>query len=57
MPMYNLIEHGDAYSKTSRSLWQCYRDEPALDNNNKIIDFSANDDHSISFKFKLQITG
>ena len=57
MPMYNLIEHSDAYSKTSRSLWQYYRDEPALDNNNKIIDFSANDDNSISFKFKLQITG
>ena len=26
MPMYNLIEYSDAYSKTSRSLWQYYRD-------------------------------
>ena len=28
LPMYNLIEHSDNYSKTSRSLWQYYRDEP-----------------------------
>ena len=28
MPMYNLIEHSDNYSKTSGSLWQYYRDEP-----------------------------
>ena len=28
MPMYNLIEHSDNYSKTSASLWQYYRDEP-----------------------------
>ena len=25
--MYNLIEYGDNYSKTSGSLWQYYRDE------------------------------
>ena len=24
MPMYNLIEYSDAYSKTPGSLWQCY---------------------------------
>ena len=28
MPMYNLIEYSDNYSKTSGSLWKCYRDEP-----------------------------
>ena len=28
MPMYNLIEYSDNYAKTSRSLWQYYRDEP-----------------------------
>ena len=38
--MYNLIEYSDAYSKTSGSLWQYYRDEPALDNNVNITDFS-----------------
>ena len=32
MPIYNLIEYMNIYSKTSESLWQHYRDEPALDN-------------------------
>ena len=27
MPMYNLTEFSDNYSKTSRNLWQCYKDE------------------------------
>ena len=27
MPMYNLIEYSDNYSKTSGSLWQYYRDD------------------------------
>ena len=34
-----------------------YRDEPALNNNNNVIDFPANNSNSISFKFKQQITG
>ena len=29
MPMYNLIEYSDNYSKTSGSLWQYYKDEPS----------------------------
>ena len=33
IPMHNLIEYGNAYSKTSGSLWRYCRDEPALDNN------------------------
>ena len=28
MPMYNLIEYSDSYSKTSGSLWQYYKDHP-----------------------------
>ena len=28
MPMYNLTEYGDNYSKTSGGLWQCYKDDP-----------------------------
>ena len=55
MSMYNLIEYSDAYMKTSGSLWQYYRNEPALDNNNNIIDFPANNNNSISFKIKQQI--
>ena len=49
--------HSDVYWKTSGSLWQCYRNEPVLGNNNNIIDFLANNNNSISFKFKQQITG
>ena len=45
MPMYNLIEYSDNYSKTSGSLWQYYKDVP--DNN------LAN---SESFKYKVKIT-
>ena len=33
IPMHSLIEYSNAYSKTSGSLWQYYRDEPALHNN------------------------
>ena len=43
------------YSKTSGSLCQCYRDEPALNNNCEIINFPT-DNNSASFKFKQQIT-
>ena len=27
MPMYNLIEYSDNYSKTSGSLWQYYKED------------------------------
>ena len=53
---YNLTEYSDAYSKTSGLLWQYYRDEPAPDNNNNIIDLPGNNNNSISFKVKRQIT-
>ena len=46
MPMYNLIEYSDNYSKTSGSLWQYYKDDP----NDNIAD-------SESFKSKIKITG
>ena len=45
MPMYNLIEYRDNYSKTSRSLWKYYKD----DSNNNIT-------RSESFKSKIKIT-
>ena len=46
MPMYNLIEYSDNYSKTSGSLWQYYKDD-------------ANDNltNSETFKSKVKITG
>ena len=38
--MHNLMDYGDSHLKTSGNLRQCYRDESALDNSNKIADFS-----------------
>ena len=55
MHIRNLIEYSDPYSKKSAILWQYYRDEPALDNNNNIIEFPADNNSSTSFKFKQQI--
>ena len=48
MPVYNLMEYSYVYSRTLGSLWQYYRDERALDDNN-IIDFPTNYNGSISF--------
>ena len=42
MPMYNLIEYSNNYSKTSGSLWQYCKDIPAIDNNNAIVNFAEN---------------
>ena len=50
--MHNLTEYIDICSKTSERLWQYYRDEPALNNAGRIIDFPADNDRSISFKIK-----
>ena len=45
MPMCNLIEYNDNYSKTSGSLWQYHKDDP----NDNLSD-------SDSFKSKVKIT-
>ena len=57
MPLYNLIEYNDNYSKTWGSLCQYYRDEPFLDANGAIADFLAANNNSASFTFKQKITG
>ena len=54
MPMYNLIEYSDNYSKTSVSLWKYYKDEPALAADCTPANFPGN---SASFKYKQKITG
>ena len=52
MLMYNLKGYCDNYFKTSGSLWQYCRDEPALCNNNgNIVEFSDNNAMD-SFKLK-----
>ena len=56
MLMYNLIEYSGAYSKTLGSLWQHYRNEPALDNNGEITDFPVDNSNSKSLKVKQPIT-
>ena len=45
MPVYNLIEYSDNYSKTSGSLWQYYRDDP---NDN------IKESESLKYKIKIQ---
>ena len=57
MPIYNLNKNSNAYLKTSGILWQYYRDQPSLDSNENIIDFSASNNNDNSFKFKQQIAG
>ena len=56
MPMYNLIEYSDNYSKTSGSLWQYCKDIPAVDNDGDIVFFNGTNDTD-SFNFKAKITG
>ena len=56
MPMYNLTECSNAYSKTSGSLWEYYTDT-ALENNDNIIDFPVDYIPSNLLKFKQQVTG
>ena len=46
MPMYNLIEYTENYSKTSGKIWQYYKDEP-----------NDNLANSESFKSRVKIAG
>ena len=55
MPMYNLIEYGDNYTKTSGSIWQYYRDE-LFTNNFSVINDVLDDPASASFRSKQKIT-
>ena len=56
MPMYNLIKYSDNYSKTSGSLWQYYKDIPAVNNDGDIVNFNEAN-ATDSFNFKIKITG
>ena len=56
MPMYNLIECSDNYSKTSGSLWQYCKEIPAVNNAGNIVDFDGAN-ATDSFNFKTKITG
>ena len=56
MPMYNLIEYSENYSKTSGSLWQYCKEVPAVNNDGNIIDFNRANATDL-FNFKAKITG
>ena len=56
MPMYNLIEYSDNYSKTSGSLWQYCKEIPDVNNAGDIVDFNGAN-ATDSFNFKTKITG
>ena len=41
--------------KASGNVWQCYKDEPAVANEN-IVDFPADGNNSALFQFKPKLT-
>ena len=55
MPMYNLLEYSNNYSKTTVSLWNSYKDQPNNPPRNNYNDDSIT--NSASFKYKTSITG
>ena len=56
IPIYKLIEYSYIYSEKLGILWQYYRDEPGLDNNNNVIDIPSNK-NIIAFIFKEKTKG
>ena len=56
MPIYNLIEYSNNYSKTSESLWQYCKRIRAVNNGGNIVDFNGAIAAG-SFNFKTKITG
>ena len=56
MPVYNSIEYSDDYSKTSASLWQYFKDIPAVNDNGNIVEFNGASATDL-FSFKAKIKG
>ena len=54
IPIYNLTEYSDNYSKTSESLWQYDRDELVLTDAGALDNFPGS---TASFRFKQKIAG
>ena len=62
MPVYNLLEYKENYSITSRSLWNCYRNEvnSSANENNDANNYRINSNKTMtskSFKYKKKILG
>ena len=49
MPMHNVIEFSNTYSATSVNVSKYYRDEPAINDNDNIIYFPANNNNGNLF--------
>ena len=56
MPIYNLIEYKENYSKISGSVWKYHKDEPPLNNADTIVNLD-DDNTGLSLKFKEKIIG
>ena len=56
MPIYNLIEYSNNYSKTSGVLWQYCRDEATLNGDGEIVDFTPANAITNSLKIEEKIT-
>ena len=53
IPVCYLIEYSNNHSKTSRTLWQYFNDEPGIDNDSTIVNFSYdNNNKKVLFKMK-----
>ena len=50
MPMYNLLEYSKNYKKTTRSLWNYYRDEPNSTTDDDNITHSILNSESFDYK-------
>ena len=56
MPMHNLIEYSDNYSKIFGSLWQFFKEISAINDNGDIVHFNGGNATNL-FNFKTKITG
>ena len=50
MPMYSLLEYNKKYKKTTRSLWNYYKDEPSSTIGNNNINHSIFNSESFDYK-------
>ena len=56
MPIYNLMEYSDNYSKSSGTLWQYCRDVLAVNDNGRITDFNEANATTDTFSVKEKLT-
>ena len=57
MPIYNVIEYNDNYSKTSGILWQYCRNVPVVDDDGAITDFTEGNATTDPFNLKEKLMG